>query len=83
MRFATRSERPGLVTGGAPPSRYPAVTWLDADRATSNCSDRDSDDGPKRLARQRDRESFSVVQVLAEGSGDLPDNDDGVREPWY
>ena len=34
----------------------------------------------RRLGRQRDRGNFAAVQVFAEGPGDVPDNDDGVRQ---
>ncbi len=51
-----------------------------ADRAASNFSDRDADDEvKKRIAKQRDRGNFASIQVFAEGSGDVPDDDDGVR----
>ena len=61
-------------------SLQPNVTRMAADRAASNYSDRDADDEVKRrLNRQRDRGNFAAVQVFAEGPGDVPDNDDGVR----
>ena len=61
-------------------SLQPNVTRMAADRAASNYTDRDADDEVKRrLARQRDRGNFAAVQVFAEGPGDVPDNDDGVR----
>ena len=61
-------------------SLQPNVTRMAADRAASNYSDRDADDEVKRrLTRQRDRGNFAAVQVFADGPGDVPDNDDGVR----
>ena len=61
-------------------SLQPNVTRMAADRAASNYSDRDADDEVRRrLNRQRDRGNFAAVQVFAEGPGDVPDNDDGVR----
>ena len=61
-------------------SLQPNVTRMAADRAASNYTDRDADDEVKRrLQRQRDRGNFASVQVFAEGPGDVPDNDDGVR----
>ena len=61
-------------------SLQPNVTRMAADRAASNYTDRDADDEVKRrLNRQRDRGNFAAVQVFAEGPGDVPDNDDGVR----
>ena len=56
------------------------VTRLAADRANSNYKDIDADDEVRqRIDAQRDRGSFAAVQVFAEGPGDVPDNDDGVR----
>jgi len=61
-------------------SLQPNVTRMAADRAASNYTDRDADDEAKRrLSRQRDRGNFAAVQVFADGPGDVPDNDDGVR----
>lgn len=61
-------------------SLQPNVTRVAADRAASNCTDRDADDEvKKRIASQHDRGSFAAIQVFAEGPGDVPDDDDGVR----
>ena len=61
-------------------SLQPNVTRVAADRAASNYTDRDADDEVRvRIAGQRDRGNFSAVQVFAEGPGDVPDDDDGVR----
>ena len=61
-------------------SLIPNVTRIAADRASSNYDDRDADDEVRRrIAAQRGRGDFSAVQVFAEGPGDVPDNDDGVR----
>ena len=61
-------------------SLQPNVTRMAADRAASNYTDRDADDEVKRrLGRQHDRGNFARVQVFADGPGDVPDNDDGVR----
>lgn len=61
-------------------SLQPNVTRVAADRAASNFNDRDADDEIKRrLREQRDLGSFTGVQVFAEGPGDVPDDDDGVR----
>ncbi len=61
-------------------SLIPNVTRLAEDRANSNFTDRDADDEVRaRIAGQRDRGGFAAVQVFAEGPGDVPDNDDGVR----
>ncbi len=61
-------------------SLQPNVTRVAADRAASNYSDRDADDEvKKRIANQQDRGSFAAIQVFAEGPGDVPDDDDGVR----
>ncbi len=61
-------------------SLIPNVTRIAADRAGSNYDDRDADDeARRRIANQRDRGAFAAVQVFAEGPGDVPDNDDGVR----
>ena len=61
-------------------SLIPNVTRIAADRAGSNYDHRDADDEVRhRIARQRDRGAFAAVQVFAEGPGDVPDNDDGVR----
>ena len=61
-------------------SLQPNVTRVAADRAASNFSDRDADDEVKhRLSNQPDRGNFAAIQVFAEGPGDVPDDDDGVR----
>ncbi|MCY4434174.1 MAG: hypothetical protein OXE45_10935, partial [bacterium] len=61
-------------------SLQPNVTRMAADRAASNYTDDHADDEVKaRLAGQRDRGDFAAVQVFAEGPGDVPDDDDGVR----
>ncbi len=61
-------------------SLIPNVTRIAADRAGSNYDDRDADDEVRnRIGAQRDRGAFAAVQVFAEGPGDVPDNDDGVR----
>ena len=61
-------------------SLIPNVTRSAADRAGSNYDDRDADDEVRRrIGNQRDRGAFAAVQVFAEGPGDVPDNDDGVR----
>ncbi len=58
----------------------PNITRTAADRAASNFSDRDADDEVrKRMSGQADRGSFSAIQVFAEGPGDVPDDDGGVR----
>jgi predicted AAA+ superfamily ATPase len=61
-------------------SLQPNVTRVAADRAASNYSDRDADDEvKKRITSQVDRGNFAAIQVFAEGPGDVPDDDDGVR----
>ena len=61
-------------------SLIPNVTRIAADRAGSNYDDRDADDEVRRrIGNQRGRGDFAAVQVFAEGPGDVPDNDDGVR----
>jgi predicted AAA+ superfamily ATPase len=61
-------------------SLQPNVTRVAADRATSNLTDRDADDEiKKRITNQADRGNFAAIQVFAEGPGDVPDDDDGVR----
>ena len=61
-------------------SLQPNVTRMAADRAASNYTDDHADDEVKaRLAGQRDRGDFAAIQVFAEGPGDVPDDDDGVR----
>ena len=61
-------------------SLTPNVTRIADDRARSNFDDRDADDETRaRINAQRDRGAFAAVQVFAEGPGDVPDNDDGVR----
>jgi predicted AAA+ superfamily ATPase len=60
-------------------SLQPNATRLAADRAASNFSDRDADDEvAARLGRQS-RGVFEAMQVFAEGPGDVPDDDAGVR----
>ena len=60
-------------------SLVPNVTRIAEDRA-SNYDERDAEDLARRMvAEQRDRGDFHAVQVFAEGPGDVPDNDDGVR----
>ena len=61
-------------------SLQPNVTRVAADRAASNYTDRDADDEVKaRIATQTKRGNFSAIQIFAEGPGDVPDDDDGVR----
>lgn len=61
-------------------SLRPNVTRIAADRAASNYTDEHADDEVKaRLTSQRDRGDFAAVQIFAEGPGDVPDDDDGVR----
>lgn len=61
-------------------SLKPNVTRMAADRAASNYSDHDADDEVKRrLSRETDRGAFAAIQVFAEGPGDVPDDDEGVR----
>jgi predicted AAA+ superfamily ATPase len=61
-------------------SLQPNVTRVAADRAASNFTDRDADDEVKRrISEQPDRGSFTAIQVFAEGPGDVPDDDEGVR----
>jgi len=61
-------------------SLQPNVTRVAADRAASNFTDRDADDEVRaRIGTQRDRGNFAAIQVFAEGPGDVPDDDDGVR----
>jgi hypothetical protein len=61
-------------------SLQPNVTRVAADRAASNYTDRDADDEVKtRIATQTKRGSFSAIQIFAEGPGDVPDDDEGVR----
>lgn len=60
-------------------SLQPNVTRLASDRAASNFTDHDADDEVRaRIARQS-RDPFTAMQVFAEGPGDVPDDDDGVR----
>ena len=60
-------------------SLVPNVTRIAEDRA-SNYDERDADDLVRPLiSAQRERGDFFAVQVFAEGPGDVPDNDDGVR----
>ncbi len=61
-------------------SLQPNVTRVASDRAASNYSDRDADDEVKnRISNQADRGNFTSIQVFAEGPGDVPDDDGGVR----
>ncbi len=61
-------------------SLQPNVTRVAADRAASNFTDRDADDeSRRRFGAQADRGHFTTIQVFAEGPGDVPDDDDGVR----
>lgn len=61
-------------------SLQPNVTRVAADRAASNFSDHDADDEVRaRLQDQKNRGSFTAIQVFADGPGDVPDDDDGVR----
>lgn len=61
-------------------SLQPNVTRMAADRAASNYTDRDADDEVKqRIGNETDRGNFSAIQVFAEGPGDVPDDDEGVR----
>jgi hypothetical protein len=61
-------------------SLQPTVTRVAADRAASNYTDRDADDEVKaRVATQTNRGNFSAIQIFAEGPGDVPDDDGGVR----
>jgi len=61
-------------------SLQPNVTRVAADRAASNYTERDADDEvKKRISAQTDRGDFTAIQVFAEGPGDVPDDDEGVR----
>ncbi len=61
-------------------SLQPNVTRMAADRAASNYTDLHADDEvASRLKNQRERGDFTAIQVFAEGPGDVPDDDDGVR----
>ncbi len=61
-------------------SLQPNLTRVAADRAASNYTDRDADDEVKaRVATQTNRGNFSAIQIFAEGPGDVPDDDGGVR----
>ncbi|MCY4258519.1 MAG: DUF499 domain-containing protein [bacterium] len=61
-------------------SLRPNVSRMAADRAASNYTDHHADDEVKgRLASQKDRGNFAAVQVFAEGPGDVPDDEHGVR----
>ena len=55
------------------------VNRLAADRAASNFSDDDADDEVKERIARQPRAPFTTMQVFAEGPGDVPDDDDGVR----
>ncbi len=61
-------------------SLQPNVNRVAADRAESNYTTRDADDEVRRrLTRRGGRGVFAAVQIFAEGPGDVPDDDDGVR----
>jgi hypothetical protein len=65
-------------------SLQPNVTRVAADRAASNFSDRDADDEAKarlieQLRTEAGRGVFVAAHVFAEGPGDVPDDDEGVR----
>ncbi len=60
-------------------SLQPNVTRTAADRANSNFSDNDADDEVKARIGRQSRAPFASMQVFAEGPGDVPDDDDGVR----
>jgi hypothetical protein len=60
-------------------SLQPNVTRLAADRAGSNYTDRDVDDEVKARIAHQSRAPFAAMQIFAEGPGDVPDDDDGVR----
>lgn len=55
------------------------VNRLAADRATSNFTDQDADDEVKARISRQPRTPFVAMQIFAEGPGDVPDDDDGVR----
>jgi predicted AAA+ superfamily ATPase len=55
------------------------VTRVAADRAASNFTDHDADDEVKARIGRQQRTPFTAMQVFAEGPGDVPDDDDGVR----
>jgi predicted AAA+ superfamily ATPase len=58
----------------------PNVTRLAADRAASNYGDDQADDEiRRRLITDRNRGPFAAVHVFPDGSGDVPDDEDGVR----
>ncbi len=60
-------------------SLAPNVTRIAVERA-ANFSNRDADELVRAIVgKQRDRASFHALQIFAEGPGDVPDNDDGVR----
>jgi hypothetical protein len=59
-------------------SLQPNATRLAADRAASNFTDRDADDEVAGRLRSQPRGLFEV-QIFAEGPGDVPDDDAGVR----
>lgn len=60
-------------------SLQPNVTRLAADRAASNVTDHDADDEVRRRLTQEPRTPFTSMQIFAEGPGDVPDDDEGVR----
>ena len=55
------------------------VTRVAADRAASNFGDHDVDEFVKSNIKGQGRGQFASWQVFAEGPGDVPDDDDGVR----
>ena len=61
----------------------PNVTRLATDRATSHFNDSDVDEEiKKRIKNQSERGmigNFSTIQIFANGPGDVPDDDEGVR----
>lgn len=60
-------------------SLQPNVTRLAADRAASNFSDFDVDEFVRNELKSQPRHGFAALQIFAEGPGDVPDDDDGVR----
>ena len=60
-------------------SLQPNATRSAADRAASNFTDRDADDEVAERFGRQSRGVFEAMQVFAEGPGDVPDDDAGVR----
>ncbi len=61
-------------------SLTPNVTRIAIDRAASNFTDIDADHEVRtRVSSQSNRGHFSRVHPFAEGPGDVPDNDSGVK----